>query len=109
MVKIGEYKDYEIDATYKSRIITWNEYQEKIAKLSSLIDEIYDIILGVFQGGYMVAMSLSDFLTKDKVGGIISSTKDAKKMIVLPGDKNMELADLQGKRILLVDEVVESG
>lgn len=95
--------------TCKSRIVTWIEYQKKIVKLASLINESYDIILGIFQGGYIVAMSLADLLIKAKVGGIISSIGNAKKIVVLTDEKCIGMADLQGKKILLVDEVVESG
>lgn len=109
MITIAEYKDYEIDAHLKSRIVTWTEYQEKIERLSALIDMTYDYVLGIFQGGYMVAMSLTDYLYKSKVGGVISSTKEYEKMVVLTDERNMDLADMQGKKILLVDEVVESG
>jgi len=94
-----------MDAHLKSIIITWKEYQTKIEQLAEVIDESYDYILGIFQGGYIVAMSLADYLYKSKTGGIISATN----MVVYTDGMKVEDTMIKGKKILLVDEVVESG
>lgn len=103
------YKDYKIDEHQKSRVVTWSEYQDKIERLASFTGISYDYVLGIFQGGYIIALSLGDYLYKSKIGGIISSTKDVHNKIILTDEKKMDINEIAGKKILLVDEVVESG
>lgn len=101
-----EYKNYEIDVHLKSKIVTWAEYQMKIEELAEQIDESsYDYVIGVFQGGYIVAMSLADYLFKAKTGGVVSDIN----VVVFTEAMKMDSGEIQGKSILLVDEVVESG
>lgn len=90
----------------KSRCLTWEQYQHSINMLcASLMDVEFDCILGIFQGGYLVAQSIADFFPNVRVGGV----KVGDKSNVIFTDEISGDQTLLGKRVLVVDEVVESG
>ena len=44
----------------RSEVVTWNEYQRNVNNLCKQITDKYDFLIGVFQGGYIVALSIAD-------------------------------------------------
>lgn len=100
---------YNIDFNLKSEVVTWNKYQETIDKLCNQVVHKYDFILGIFQGGYIVALSMADKIVNCSVGGIVSKETHKTGQIILPNFEGNVSKIVQGKRILLVDEVIDSG
>lgn len=101
-----ENTNYKLNAKLKSRCITWQQYQQSIHALCSKMEDTeFDYILGIFQGGYIVAQSIADFYPDVKIGGIKAGEENG----IFFTDEICGDRDLSGKRVLLVDEVVESG
>jgi hypoxanthine phosphoribosyltransferase len=100
------------DKSYKWELISWEIFYDMARQLAFLIQEDNyrpDIIIAIARGGYTPARILSDYLgvmdmTSFKVKHYKSSHKQAEARIEHP-----LAADVSGRRILLVDDVSDSG
>ena len=84
--------------------MTWEELQNEIKSLAAKIDYTPDVIIGIVRGGLIPARLLSNelkvrnmyCLTVEKVGANRKVATDI-------------LEDVSGKKILLVEDVLETG
>ncbi|MBN1169746.1 phosphoribosyltransferase [Candidatus Micrarchaeota archaeon] len=88
--------------------IGWNEIAEDCKKLAKMVDDKPDLIVGLSRGGLVPARILSDILdTKMLVLGIRFykgiGEKEENPVIT------QEMPKIQGKKILIVDDVADSG
>ncbi|QUI23846.1 hypothetical protein HZI73_16775 [Vallitalea pronyensis] len=105
---------FNIDPSKDLEIIRWNDFQKDIDLLANKIQTNFepDVIVGIFQGGWVVAQVLADYFIKSNIAGI-RAVKD--KNILMPEvmftDETLhEIKDLlNGAKVLLVDEVIDSG
>lgn len=97
---------YKLNSKLTTHCITWDQYQHNIYDLCNKMENFeFDYILGIFQGGYIVAQSIADFFPDAKIGGIkVGEEEGVFFTDEIGGDR-----DLSNKHVLLVDEVVESG
>ena len=93
-------------------IVTWNRFYALARKLARQVHESGyrpDVIVAIGRGGYMPARILSDFLDLDdlttfKIEHYRGSRKDSEATVRYPLN-----ADMSGRRVLLVDDVSDSG
>jgi len=93
-------------------VISWNRFYVMVRRLArQIIDSGFrpDTIVAIGRGGYMPARILSDFLglmdlTSFKIEHYTGATKSRHAVVRYPLS-----ADLSGKRVLLVDDVSDSG
>jgi hypoxanthine phosphoribosyltransferase len=82
----------------------WSEVDSEIQALAAKLSNPPDIIIGIVRGGLIPARLLAKYLNaKDMY--CLTVTKQAEERLVTSEIK----ADLAGKNILLVDDVLESG
>lgn len=84
--------------------MTWEELEKEIQVLASKIDIHPDIIIGVVRGGLIPARLLSNKL---RVNDMYSLT--VKKLGEERKVTSEVLEDLTGKKILLIEDVLETG
>ena len=92
---------------------SWNEIYEMLLSLADKIkqDKLEpDILVGVCRGGWIPACILSDFLQKTQLASVkvefytgIAKTK-REPMITQP-----VLAPVDGKKVLVIDDIVDTG
>lgn len=84
--------------------MNWQEFEKEIAVLSVKINYFPDIIVGIVRGGIIPARLLS---SKLKVKGMycltIKKNNDGRRVT------NEILEDLTGKKLLLVEDMLETG
>lgn len=100
---------YNMNLNFRSEVVTWNKYQRAVNNLYKKITDKYDLILGIFQGGYIVALSMADKMIDCPVGGIIPKQNFKIDNIFLPNSEENISNVLKGKKVLLIDEVIDSG
>lgn len=107
---------YKSKLADKSKEIGWIELQEDVNILAATIKRsgyIPDTIVGVFQGGWIVCQILADHFPRAAIMGASSKTIDGVVSSVLLGTEDDGELEGRGlisqKRVLIVDEVVESG
>jgi hypoxanthine phosphoribosyltransferase len=101
-----------MQAAIQCELVTWNRCHALARKLARLVRESGyrpDIIVAIGRGGYMPGRILSDFLdvmdlTSFKIEHYRAAQKDRKARVRYP-----LTADLTGRRVLLVDDVSDSG
>jgi hypoxanthine phosphoribosyltransferase len=94
-------------------IIGWNRFYAQARRLAQLVRQSGfrpDTLVAIGRGGYMPARILSDFLgimdlTSFKVEHYLGPAKHAQAVVV----RYPLAADLTGRRVLLVDDVSDSG
>ncbi len=94
-------------------ILTWKKIHEASLKLASEIAreglEI-DLIVGILRGGYIVARILGDILGTENIGVVeVKFYKGIEERAERPIITQPLTADVKGKNILVVDDVVDSG
>jgi hypoxanthine phosphoribosyltransferase len=94
-------------------ILTWKKIHEASLKLASEIArerlEI-DLIVGILRGGYIVARILSDMLGTENIGVVeVKFYKGIEERAERPIITQPLTADVKGKNVLVVDDVVDSG
>jgi hypoxanthine phosphoribosyltransferase len=100
------------DESRKWELVSWEIFYDMARQLAFLIEEDGyhpDIIIAIARGGYTPARILSDYLgvidmTSFKVKHYRSSHKQSEARIEHP-----LAADVTGRRVLLVDDVSDSG
>ena len=84
--------------------MTWRQLREEIRSLAKKIDYRPDVIVGIVRGGLVPARLLSSELNvKDMYSLTIKKIKDQRKVM------SDILEDMQGKHILLVEDMLETG
>jgi hypothetical protein len=101
-----------MDRPIPCEVITWNRFYALARRLAQrVLDSGYrpDAIVAIGRGGYMPARILSDFLgimdlTSFKIEHYTATQKSRRAVVRYPLS-----ADLTGRRVLLVDDVSDSG
>ncbi len=92
--------------------MTWEEVQSLLADLSAAISRDYspDLVVGIARGGYVIARVLSDLLGVSEVAvvGIGSYAGPGKKFREPRITQHLPCTP-QGRRILLVDDIADTG
>ncbi len=96
----------------RCELVGWNRFHALARRLAHLIRTSGfrpDTIVAIGRGGYMPARILSDFLdvldlTSFKIEHYHATRKDRQAVVRYPLN-----ADLRGRRVLLVDDVTDSG
>jgi hypoxanthine phosphoribosyltransferase len=94
-------------------ILTWKKIHEASFKLASEIArerlEI-DLIVGILRGGYIIARILGDMLGTENIGVVeVKFYKGIEERAERPIITQPLTADVKGKNVLVVDDVVDSG
>lgn len=92
--------------------VSWNRLEELVERLAERVskDGRPDLLVGILRGGMTVAHLLSDVLEYDEIYPIgCSSYVDVRKKRELRVYSPLMLKDLSGKRVLVVDDVADSG
>jgi uncharacterized protein len=93
------------------RYISWSEYGNLAAALAEKVranGKHYDLVVGIARGGIPVAMAVSDHLNvKIDFVNVKSYTDFGKRTV--PRILSTLTEDIEGKDILLVDDLVDQG
>ncbi|MEN2973953.1 MAG: phosphoribosyltransferase family protein [Candidatus Caldarchaeales archaeon] len=92
--------------------VSWKRLEEIVEELSKKISRDYefDLLVGILRGGLVVAHLLSDIMGIDEIYPIgCSSYVDVYKRSKLKIYHPLILNDLKKKRVLVVDDVADSG
>ena len=94
-------------------IPSWEEIHESVLRL---VNEILvngyriDLIVGILRGGYIVARILCDLLKANDIGVVeVKFYRGVEERAERPIITQPLTADVRGKNILIVDDVVDSG
>ncbi|RPK27811.1 phosphoribosyltransferase [Paenibacillus xylanexedens] len=106
---------YEMKVEDQCYVMSWEEYDQAIQMLASKLEEqsFYpDVIIGVFQGGWIVGQSLLDHFRRARmVGCQVNYNEEVLSPFYTVTDERKggfpEL--IENKQILLIDEVIDSG
>jgi len=94
----------------RSRIVTWGAFQRLVDDLTPQILAFHpDYLLGVLQSGWIVAQALADQIVGSQ---LLMAAVDANGSLQLMGVEDGICApfrDVAGTRVVVVDEVVDSG
>lgn len=101
-----------MDRPIPCEVITWNRFYALARRLAQRVHESGyrpDTIVAIGRGGYLPARILSDFLgimdlTSFKIEHYTATRKSRRAVVRYPLS-----ADLTGRRVLLVDDVSDSG
>ena len=98
------------------QIIHWKDFDLQIRGLYESLNSsgyLPDTIIGIFQGGWIVAQALADYFLEAKILGCTYKKKAGKGRSVVISTEDDESEDvapyINSKNVLIVDEVVESG
>ncbi len=91
--------------------LTWQQFHQDVFELAKKVGESgqkFDRIVCIDRGGAIVARFLSDFLNLKISGFVMVAYKEVGK---LSQPKIMEelKVDIKGEKVLLVDEIIDSG
>lgn len=92
--------------------ISWSDFHVSAFSLAQKIqkdNENFDIIIAISRGGLVLARILSDFLNLPIYNIAIESYTDINKHKEPQVTQEIESVDLHDKKILLVDEICDSG
>lgn len=91
--------------------LSWSQFHDDVFKLAKKVGESgqkFDRIVCIDRGGAIVARFLSDFLNLKISSFVMVAYKEIGKLSQ-PQIKEELKADIKGERILLVDEIIDSG
>lgn len=97
---------------YRYLKVSWERLEELVEELAEKISVDYrpDILIGILRGGMTVAHFLSDIMGYDEIYPIgCTSYVDVREKRGLRIYNPLILKDLSGKRVLVVDDVADSG
>ncbi|MBJ6360564.1 phosphoribosyltransferase [Paenibacillus sp. GCM10012307] len=106
---------FEINPIYKSYVMSWEDYEDHIQNLIKKIEAAYfipEIIVGIFQGGWIVGQSLLDYFPDARMVGCQVNYNDkipSPLYFVTDERKGQFHSFVSDKKILIVDEVIDSG
>ncbi len=93
--------------------VTWEEIHEKSLELAvKVLESGYrpDVIIGILRGGYIIARIIADALNIDELGIVeVKFYKSVGERAERPIITQPLVIDVRGKKVLIVDDVVESG
>ena len=105
-------REFKLEGT-KYRLLTWDDIEEDVEKLSRRIEEKFGvptIIFGILRGGATVANLLSDRLCMYNVHSVgTKSYKDIAERGELDLYQPITVADLSRHDVALVDDVSDTG
>lgn len=91
--------------------VTWQEYHTLSLNLAATIlshNQTYDIIVAIARGGLSLGLILSDFLKTPVSTITIQSYTDIQRQGELTITSKLGMS-IKGKRVLLVDDIADSG
>ncbi len=91
--------------------ITWSRLQQDVLTLAKKVresDQEFDRLVCIERGGIIVSRLLSDFLKLPTSGFVMVSYKEFNQLSQPVIAEELKV-DIHGERILLVDEIVDSG
>lgn len=92
---------------------TWDEVYFLAMKVADMILRdglVFDVIVGIARGGWVVARIMSDLLSVRRVGSVVVEFySDVGKHMREPVITQPLSVDVSGKRVLLCDDVADSG
>ena len=97
---------------YRYLKVSWKHLEELVEELAEKISADYkaDVMIGILRGGMTVAHLLSDIMGYDEIYPIgCTSYVDVREKRALRVYNPLFLKDLSGKRVLVVDDVADSG
>lgn len=92
--------------------VSWEKLEELVERLAEKVSLTYDfdLLIGILRGGMTVAHLLSDILGIDEIYPIgCSSYADVYRRTRLRIYHPLALKTLEGRRVLVVDDVADSG
>lgn len=102
-----------MEGNFNCRLTTWDELQELAKKVASKVRRAQykpDMIIALARGGLVPARQLSDLLSIKDVAAIkvehwgVTANKDQKAVLKYPIS-----IDLSGKKVLVVDDITDTG
>lgn len=84
--------------------MTWRKFEQEIKKLSNKIDFNPDIIIGIVRGGIIPARSLASHLKVKSMFCLTVKKQNNSRIITTEINE-----DLNNKKILLVEDILETG
>jgi hypoxanthine phosphoribosyltransferase len=110
MADVAETLTHLMPTGRPARIVTWAAFQRLVDELvGKVVDFRPDLVVGILQGGWVVAQALGDQLP-DVVTTMIGGDLDHGFQLLAADDGILRPGPAPaGARILLVDEVVDSG
>ncbi len=97
---------------FKARLVSWNEIENWCEKINEKMIAEYrpDVIIGMSRGGLVPARILSDMLVLKELFAVktehwgLTATKDGKAIL-----KYGLNASIEGKKVLVVDDITDTG
>ncbi|MEM4367090.1 MAG: phosphoribosyltransferase [Candidatus Anstonellales archaeon] len=96
----------------KFSYITWSSVEKSCAKLGDMIKKDFepDVLVGISRGGLVPVRLLSDKLGNSNIGIMrVVFYKGAGKTIGFPKIVQPLNIDVKGKKVLVVDDIVDTG
>ena len=107
------YTSYVCVNKVNTKLVQWEEVVRWCQKLAEKIEEsgyIPDIVIAIARGGYVPARLLCDFLNVDDLLSIqVLHWGRAAEITAVAHIKYPYEVDLHGKKVLLVDDIVDTG
>ncbi len=90
--------------------VSWKQFHLLCFELAKQLEEEkdFDVLVSISRGGHVISRILSDFLSLDVLNVTIQSYEGINNQKELKISQKLGV-NLQGQRILLVDEIVDSG
>jgi hypoxanthine phosphoribosyltransferase len=106
--------DFHFNPALPAVYVDWEKYQEKIGCLVEQLEKRYkpDVLVGVFQGGWIVAQSVADSFPDARIMGAVrvaGRNRPRLRLVSTDGRSLPPSRGIRNGRVLLVDEVIDSG
>ena len=90
------------------REVSWEEFEKMSLKIADMVKGKVDVVVGVLRGGYFPAHMIAEELGLEiyvvRYKSYAKTKKVSKPVLTLP-----LVGDVSGKRVLLVDDVCDTG
>ncbi len=90
------------------RRVSWEEFERMSERIAEKVKGKVDVVVGILRGGYFPAHMIAERLGLDiyviRYKSYVKTKKVSKPVLVLP-----LIGDVSGKRVLLVDDVCDTG
>ncbi len=90
------------------RRVSWDEFERMSKELAERVKGKVDVVVGILRGGYFPAHMIAETLGLEiyviRYKSYVKTKKVGKPILVLP-----LIGDVSGKRVLLVDDICDTG
>ncbi len=90
------------------RRVSWDEFERMSKELAERVKGKVDVVVGILRGGYFPAHMIAETLGLEvyviRYKSYVKTRKVGKPILVLP-----LIGDVSGKRVLLVDDICDTG